>query len=60
MKKKNFILACMAMAVGMGTAYAAESEERDYRPYPHRFVGLNGGAQVSFSNYYFGTLIVPS
>ena len=60
MKKKNFMLACMAMAVGMGTAYAAESEEKDYRPYPHMFVGLNGGAQVSFSNYDFGKLIVPS
>lgn len=59
MGKVKCMLACMAFAISAGTAYAAEDGEKDYRPYPHMFVGLNGGAQVSFTNYDFGKLITP-
>ena len=48
------MLAVMAMAIGTGVAYAGEgNSEKDYRPYPHMFFGLNGGAQVSFTHYAF-------
>ncbi len=51
----------MALALGSGTAFAAEGNSgKDYRSYPHMFFGLNGGAQVSFSNYDFGKLITPN
>lgn len=56
--KKRCMLAIVAMAMGAGTAYAAGGDDgKDYRPYPHMFFGLNGGASVSFSNYDFGKLI---
>lgn len=55
------MLAVMAMAIGTGVAYAGEgNSEKDYRPYPHMFFGLNGGAQVSFTHYDFSKLITPS
>ena len=47
MGKIRCMLAVMAMAIGTGVAYAVEgNSEKDYRPYPHMFFGLNGGAQV--------------
>ena len=59
--KKRCMLAIVAMAMGAGTAYAAGGDDgKDYRPYPHMFFGLNGGASVSFSNYDFGKLITPN
>ena len=55
------MLAVMAMPIGTGVAYAGEgNSEKDYRPYPHMFFGLNGGAQVSFTHYDFSKLITPS
>ena len=46
MRKIRCMLAVMAMAIGTGVAYAGEgNSEKDYRPYPHMFFGLNGGAQ---------------
>lgn len=33
--------------------------EKDYKPYPHMFFGLHGGAQATFTNYKFGKLITP-
>lgn len=32
---------------------------KDYKPYPHMFVGLHGGAQTTFTNYNQGDLITP-
>lgn len=60
MGKVKCLLAYMAVAVGVGTANAAETDGKDYRPYPHMFVELNGGAQVSFTNYDFAKLITPN
>lgn len=61
MGKIRCMLAVMAMAIGTGVAYAGEgNSEKDYRPYPHMFFGLNGGAQVSFTHYDFSKLITPS
>ncbi len=60
MRKVRCMLAVMAMAIGTGAAYAEEENgEKDYRPYPYMFLGLNGGAQVSFTHYDFGKLITP-
>lgn len=61
MRKIRCMLAVMAMAIGTGVAYAGEgNSEKDYRPYPHMFFGLNGGAQVPFTHYDFSKLITPS
>ena len=61
MRKIRCMLAVMAMAIGTGVAYAGEgNSEKDYRPYPHMFFELNGGAQVSFTHYDFSKLITPS
>lgn len=61
MGKIRCMLAVMAMAIGTGVAYAGEgNSEKDYRPYPHMFFGVNGGAQVSFTHYDFSKLITPS
>lgn len=61
MRKIRCMLAVMAMAIGTGVAYAGEgNSEKDYRPYPHMFFGLNGGAQVSFTHNDFSKLITPS
>ena len=60
MRKIRCMFAVMAMAIGTGVAYAGEgNSEKDYRPYPHMFFGLNGGAQVSFTHYDFSKLITP-
>lgn len=60
MRKIKCIFACVAFAISLGVANAGEeSQEKDYKPYPFMFVGLNGGAGVSFSNYDFADLITP-
>ena len=50
MRKIRCMLAVMAMAIGTGVAYAGEgNSEKDYRPYPHMFFGLNGGHRGTFA-----------
>ena len=39
---KKMMSACLAMAVGTGVALAAGDGGKDYRPYPHVFVGVDG------------------
>lgn len=54
---KRVMSACVALAMGTGWAMAGTDGGQDYRPYPHMFVGVDGGAQVSFTNFDFGKLV---
>ena len=40
------------MSFGLGTAAFAEDAEKDYYPYPHMFVGVQGGVQNTFNKNY--------
>ncbi len=60
MKRIKFLLVCITVTLCMTPVNAAgEGREMDYKPYPHMFVGVNAGAQVSFTNYDFSKLITP-
>ena len=55
------ILALTALAVCVATpASAQETEEKDYKPFPHMFVNVQGGAQTTFTNYDNSKLITPT
>lgn len=58
MKLKSLFLslavACAAVAYAQG-----EGKAKDYKPFPHMFVGLHGGVQTTFTNYNQGDLITP-
>ncbi len=59
----RFKLLCTALALALGTVQYGHAQEagegKDYKPYPHMFVGLHGGAQTTFTNYDLGKLITP-
>lgn len=53
MQFKN-VLAAAALALGVSVPAVAQTTEDDgldYKPYPHMFVGVQGGAQTTFTNY---------
>ncbi|MBQ8969591.1 MAG: OmpA family protein [Bacteroidaceae bacterium] len=58
--KKIFTVALLA--VGSLAAYAQDATEagKDYKPFPHMFVGVQGGAQTTFTNYDQLKLITPT
>ena len=57
--KKLFVL--VLLAAGTLTASAQKQEnEKDYKPFPHMFVGIQGGAQTTFTNYDQLKLITPT
>lgn len=50
------------MALSLGASqygYAQDTDGKDYKAYPHMFVGVHGGAQTTFTNYQQGKLITP-
>lgn len=54
------IMALAALGVAMaGTAVAQESKTV-YQPFPHAFIGVQGGAQTTFTNYDNLKLITPT
>ena len=62
MQFKN-VLAVAALALGVSVPAVAQSTEDDgldYKPYPHMFVGVQGGAQTTFTNYDNMKLITPT
>ena len=62
MKFKN-VLAAAALALGVSVPAGAQTTEDDgldYKPYPHMFVGVQGGAQTTFTNYDNLKLITPT
>ena len=58
--KKVFALAVLAVGIA-APAWAQESnvDGKDYKPFPHMFVGIQGGAQTTFTNYDNSKLITP-
>ena len=55
MKKINYILAAVALLLGVSTAQAQSVEDN----YPYNFITIQGGAQGTFTNYDFTKLITP-
>ena len=62
MKKLFRIAAAIAMVLSVGTtAVAQETEKESDKWYPHSFIALQGGAQVTFSGYdKIGDLVTPA
>lgn len=56
MKTKSLALAIVAFVVSIA---ASAQCQLNYEPYPYGFVGIQGGAQLSFTNYNYGKLITP-
>ena len=56
MKHYKNILAAVALLLGVTTAAQAQSVEDNY---PYNFIGLQGGAQATFTNQKFTDLITP-
>ncbi len=56
------LLAVSLVALGSLTANAGEVADggKDYKPFPHMFVGIQGGAQTTFTNYDQLKLITPT
>ena len=62
MQFKN-VLAAAALALGVSVPAVAQTTEDDgldYKPYPHMVVGVQGGAQTTFTNYDNLKLITPT
>lgn len=58
--KKMFALAMLAAGiVAPASAQESSADGKDYRPFPHMFVGIQGGAQTTFTNYDNSKLITP-
>ena len=62
MIKFRNLLAAAVLLSASATAYAQDTTEDglDYKPYPHMFVGVQGGAQTTFTNYDNLKLITPT
>lgn len=59
--KKLFAVATLATCVSAPVmAQDAENEGLSYKPFPHMFVGLQGGAQTTFTNFDNLDLITPT
>lgn len=57
--KKSTILAALALAAFTAVPASAQENGHDYEPYPYTFIGVQGGAQVTFSNPSFKNLVTP-
>lgn len=55
-------LLAVALTIGFTASVFAQKADdgRDYKPYPHMFVGVQGGGQTTFTNYNNGKLITPT
>lgn len=57
--KKN--LAILLLAASTSVAFGQNStENKDYKRFPHMFVGIQGGGQITFTNYDQLKLITPT
>ena len=57
MIKKIFAVALLSV---VALSASAQSTEKDYKPFPHMFVGVQGGAQTTFTDYDQLKLITPT
>lgn len=60
--KRTLAIAALAMGVSAtaGAQTATTEDGLDYKPYPHMFLGVQGGAQTTFTNYDNMKLITPT
>ena len=60
--KRTLAIAALAMGVSAtaGAQTATTDDGLDYKPYPHMFLGVQGGAQTTFTNYDNMKLITPT
>lgn len=49
--KKIFAILFLAFCVPFAASIQAEDDGLDYKPFPHMFVGLQGGMQTTLTNY---------
>ncbi len=61
MKTIKISLMALTLAVGTFTAKAQEADNgKDYKPFPHIFIGVQGGAQTTLTNYNNLKLATPT
>ena len=60
--KRTLAIDALAMGVSAtaGAQTATTDDGLDYKPYPHMFLGVQGGAQTTFTNYDNMKLITPT
>lgn len=59
--KKLFALALLATGIAAhAMAQESSATEKDYKPFPHMFIGIQGGGQTTFTNYNNAKLITPN
>ena len=58
--KKLFILAMMTIFTFGNMAAQSAAERLDYKPAPYMFIGVQGGAQTTFTNFDQSKLITPT
>ena len=58
--KKFFALAALAICSLTAANAQSAAEQLDYKPAPYMFIGLQGGAQTTFTNYDQLKLITPT
>lgn len=56
----NQIKKLFAVVLLVASAMSASAKELDYKPFPHMFIGLQGGAQTTWTNYDQLKLITPT
>lgn len=56
----RFLAVALLATVSLTASAQSESEGKDYKPYPHMFVGLQGGIQTTFTDYNQMKLITPT
>lgn len=59
MKKINTLVAALLLGMSAQNVSAQDYSDLDYKPYPYAFVTLQGGGQVTFTNYDASKLITP-
>ena len=60
MIKFRSLLVAATLLSASTTAFAQAEDRLDYKPFPHVFVGVQGGAQTTFTNYDNLKLITPT
>ena len=58
--KKFFALAALAISALTTANAQSAAEQLDYKPAPYMFIGIQGGAQTTFTNYDQLKLITPT
>jgi len=60
MKQLKLFFAVALIAVSMSANAQETTDGKDYKPFPHMFIGVQGGGQTTFTNYDQLKLITPT